>query len=1231
MQRCASMMRSRVAVSNGAAEVPARGVQTAAVTSEHLPRAFGSHSSSCLAPRLLLSLHPIPSLLESRPAPPRGHHGTCQTHIIISQFTTDISRACSRFRASRRARREPDANVRAPLAAHGLVSLFSQSLQAPGSRQQDVDWRTLLATSANHTYTHRRPHLARAISASRRRCYSGIGDWGLGIGDAETMRCVFTPRQNHGPMPAFTGSHGSYVGVAVSRNNSTIIIDSCSSGGFRCAVPHRITGRGRFGPVGASALPSPYQFPLRFLTLAVAVIPHTSSHSGVSQERSHPALSVSTRMGTLDLLPATAYLPPPPPGQALRRRRSLNTIMEDEEESARGSMMEVRRGRDLSPTTADGRPRLSDHFPTPRGHHFMPAPILQSDDSSEAGSISPSLSSAPWTRDSFTTDATEFDDLYDVSSDEEERQRKNFARRHSARQTTKSHRSSTDSGATRTSRTSLPALVIPSPPPQGDPWPGVAALKAMTSPVPPTPPPKVPVSPAIFSYLQSQEVPSCSAPPSLDGSFSSDQMAQLSAPPTPDLGDESEADGNEWGVGVQLEPAAMATLQALSGADGPPQQQTEQVIEVTPVTPQVSPAREMQQSLPPLVTKIHRNDSILLSPEQQRSMNALTRLEIPSPGGFFSALSPGARHTWHLAACTPESAHPPSSTTAEHFYKAPWSSAPVERMVELTGNSETMSDGLPTARPNLAPRGPILSTRPELKHEDSDETITGPNVRSPLDEQIVADEILDGHSPSYVDELNVSAVSTLVRTGLWLTAQSTYLAELINPTEDHDDEVTLLERAASTKRLSQIEHSPPRRTVRFSDIVASSAGVACPLPKLTRQESAYYRAFQHLIARSRHRDTFIHRIPRFEALQAQRISFPAAHTAQLLGKYQLRVAPPSATRRLSSNVARGDEIAPEDPEKLKRDREYEASTQMAAAHWNVMAIKLLNGGRLIAAPVAKRLARLSSRGPKTDGTPRDRARILDLGGQATCDWAWHCATEYPNTKVYTITTKSLRQLSNSNIRGPTNHRQIAVERLVRLPFQDSQFDLISAREVYTILRDQASNGQDEWDACLRECMRILKPGGYLEFSVMDSDIVNAGPLGLAKSVEFGFSLRTLGYDPTPTKRFISRLHAAGFVSIKRAWVFLPMGAAPAAGRVVERERVGVGAHLEGEAAVQGSTDHAASVCGLVGGWAWEKWLHRCAVQTGAKGRVAGVAEVLEEGRACGAGWRTVSGWGRKPW
>jgi SAM-dependent methyltransferase len=864
----------------------------------------------------------------------------------------------------------------------------------------------------------------------------------------------------------------------------------------------------------------------------------------------------------------------------------------------------------------------------------MSAPIPYSSESEDSENDSPAPSSAPWTRNSYSTDATEFDDLYDVSSDEEDR-RKSAMRKNSNRQA-KTDRSE---GTTAGSRAALPTLVIPS---GGDPWPGITTFKAMTSPgslkgmnspnsVPPTPPPKVPMSPAIFQYLQSQEVPSCSAPPSLDGSLTS-ELAHMSAPPTPMLDNGSDCGEENWGSGVQLQPDAMATLQALSGGDEfYEHQHEERVISLQHVSPHDSPVREMQQSLPPLMTNIHRNDSIVLSPEQQRSLNSLTRLEIPSPGGFFSALSPGARHTWHLVAVTPESAHPPSSTTAEHFYKTPWSSAPVEQIVEV---SETMSDGLPTARPNLNNQTSDLTIRPAPRREDSDGTVTGLPA-SPVEEELIADEILGDYEVGYASKLENVAISNLDRTGLWLAAQSSYLSELINPTEDHDDEVTLLQRQASVKSQKEEIESPPRKTVRFSEIVETSViptlGVmACPIPNMSRQESAYYRAFQHFLGRSRYRDTFVHRIPRFEALQAQRVSFPAVHRAQLLGKYQLSVVPMSAKRRMSANVARGDETAPEDPEKLKRDKEYEAMTQMSPATWNVMAIKLINGGRLIAAPVAKRLARLSSMGPKMNGTPRDRARILDLGGQATCDWAWHCASEYPNTKVYTITTKALRQLSNSNIRGPKNHRQVAVDRFVKLPFKDNQFDLISARDIYMILREKAENGEDEWESCLKECMRVLKPGGYLEFSIMDSDIVNAGPLGLAKSVEFGFNLKTLGYDPVPTKLWLSRLKNAGFVNIKRAWVFLPMGAR-AEKKVAARDSMGVEMKLELEAMVTGNTESAASICGVVGGWAWEKWLLRCRVQTvGDEGTLEGIHDIVEEGRACGAGWRTVSGWGRKP-
>jgi SAM-dependent methyltransferase len=905
-------------------------------------------------------------------------------------------------------------------------------------------------------------------------------------------------------------------------------------------------------------------------------------------------------MASLDLLPATTYTPDPSV-QVHRRKRSLNTIIEDDEETTRGFSMveEEPRGRGNS-RNADWFSPMSDHFPTPRGNHFMSAPIVPASPSSaDSESDYSQVSSAPWNRDSFATQATDFGDIYDVSSDEENYQKNNLRAglsRTSSKRSTASKRLSTSSV---NSRNSLPTLVIPA-----TQW--SAPSFKYNSPIPPTPPPKVPMSPAVFQYLSAQEVLSTSATPSLDGSLSSEQLAAMSAPPTPNMGNEENENADNWG-GVQLQPGAMATLQALSG-DDLFEQQTEQVIEIS----QMSPTTEMQQSPPPLVTSIRRHDSVVLSPDQQRSLNSLSRLEIPSPGGFFSALSPGTRHTWHMVPFEAESAVPPSSTTAEHFYKTPWTSEPIERILEA---SEVMSDGCPTARPTFM-------------HHDSDETITGAASPS-TEEDIVATEILADYDATYIRTLRDAGSENLDRTSTWLSAQTSYLSSLINPPEDRDDETALEKRnAEATEQIEEKSASPVKKTVRFS-AVPEVKTFSCPLPKLVRQESAYYRSFHNSVNRSRYRDIYIHRLPRFEAVQTQRVAFPAAHRNQLLGKYQLSVVPMSEKKkRESANVARGDETIPEDLERLQQDKEYEAMEQMRAATWNVLAAKMMNGGRLIAAPVAKRLARLSKMSPNANGT---RARILDLGGQATCDWAWHCATEYPNTKVYTITTKAIRQLSNSNIRGPKNHRQVAVEKLTKLPFADNHFDVISARNLYSILKIASENGEDEYDSCLKECMRCLKPGGYLEFSLLDSDIVNAGSQGQAKSVEFGFNLKTRGYDPSPTKTWLGRLNKAGFVNTKRAWVFLPMGA-PLLTTPVSRDSMGVEIPLELEAMVTGSTDAAASVTGLVGSWAWEKWMLKLQMENGTaeENLLEGVYNIVEEGRKCGAGWRTLNGWARKP-
>ncbi|KAI8956365.1 methyltransferase domain-containing protein [Xylaria longipes] len=907
----------------------------------------------------------------------------------------------------------------------------------------------------------------------------------------------------------------------------------------------------------------------------------------------------------------------------------------------------------------------SDDFPTPRGFHYMSAPILPDSPSTASfdESSSPSSSSNPWNRTSISTDVTEFDDIYDVSDDEETRRKTastSLQRRHDNSRTAPMKHSRTESSP---SHRGLPPLVIPA---QRDPnpenWSARSNLRKFTSPIPPTPLAKVEMSPAVISYLQSQQaqvVPTISAPPSLDGSFTSDQMAAMSAPVTPVMASDDKIPLGDWS-GVQLQPAALETLQALSGSeDTDDEYQSEQVIEFSE-----DRVPEMTQQSRQLFTTTSR-PLLRLATGLQPPVNGLTSLEIPSPGGFFSGLSPRARHTWHLPSITPEDIAPPTSTTAEQFYRLPWvattssaPSVPVEHVVEVRG---TMSDGMPTARPI------IIEQIVESGHSFPEDPLTARRIeqRSPImsptaavdpmspNEDLVATEIVTVYDPEYAKKQQAVALSNLDRTELWLMAQKAYLQgvhveeEVQSSSESEQQTIEIHIEDETKEPEAEVDESPvtqKKKAVRFSE-VAMLTNIPRTLPSaFARKESAYYRAFQDYIIRSRPQDTFVHRLPRFEALQAQRISLREAHRNQLLGKYQLSVVPQSAKKRMSANVVRGDDVIVDDPERLKREKEDEAFAQMATANWHVSATKALNGGKLFSAPIAEQLVRLSR-----IGGAQDRTRILDLGGQATCEWAWHCAIAYPNTKVYSVTTKAIRQLSNCNIRGPPNHRQVAVERLAKLPFPDAHFDLVSARELHSIIKFIGENGTDEWEGCLSEVMRVLKPGGYLDFSVIDSDIMNAGPLALAKSVEFGFSLKTLGYDPNPTRLFLGRLGRAGFEEVRRAWMCLPMGHTklPAGEKPlpVVRDSNGVDRSFEVKAILQGSTEGAAGIAGLAGGWAWERWLLRCEMEKVAgEGRLwldaaevreagkclEGVHDVVEEGRSCGAGYRMLNGFARKP-
>ncbi|EHA58003.1 verprolin [Pyricularia oryzae 70-15] len=997
------------------------------------------------------------------------------------------------------------------------------------------------------------------------------------------------------------------------------------------------------------------------------------------------------------MLSSSTYQQPPSPSHGRRGGRHLNTIMEEEHEETSPIVRQKRsvhnqnisgnRGQNMKIQAWLGP--IGDHFPTPRGVNFMVAPNLPSSPSSasaEESSTPTSSSSHSYDdvfnrRDSAMTDATVFDDLYDVSDEEIERQGSLRSTESLVRRKSSRRKSITRPSSANSTRKSLPKLVIPGSQPFAKPE---QPKMRKASPINPTPTSILQMSPAIISYMQAQQavaIPTISAPPSLDGSsldgsLTSDQMAQLSAPPTPVIGGQDEPN-NDWS-GVHLQPGALATLASISGNSsdaGELHGEPDQPIEVPESPQEMSEMRQLQQSSRFLINL--RRASAPQSPAGA-SLAGLTRLDIPSPGGFFSDLSPRSRHTWTWpVAQEPEEAAPPTSTTAEQFYKAPWntdrtpparalhmaagdfSDSPVEQVVEMPFKGP-VEDDLPTAV--RIQQTPVTAVRITESGTDTSVTLNNEETAySPVK------EVLEQFYPKE-EEPGLSQVD---RTERWLMAQRAYLkpidsipevdgeeqeeqisddksdAEEIKPAVPRKDTIYIKKikavAAAKQDEAKDEDTAPQKKTVRFSEFVKSSA-IPKSLPsKLARQESAYYRAFTDYTVRAQQKDAFISRMPRFEALQAQRVSLSESHRNQLLGKYQLSVVPLSAKKRMSTNVVRGDDVVTVDPEKLRADMESEAMAQSSTAVWNVAATKMLNGGRLIAAPVHKRLARLS-RMQGTNGA--DRARILDLGGQTTCDWAWHAALQYPNTKIYTVTTKSARQLSNCNVRGPPNHRQVAVERLTRLPFANDHFDLISARELHSMLRRDGENGEDEWESCLRECMRVLKPGGFLEFSIMDAEIVNAGPLGNAKAVEFSFALKRLGYDPNPSQMFLGRLSRAGFKDARRAWTCMPMGPKPAAAVPVARDSAGFPVPtLQMEAFVSGSSDDVAAVTGIAASWSWERWLLRAEVESasgdlrlcdivdgpGVTGKsLEGVHAVIEEGRQAGSCWRVLRGYARKP-
>ncbi len=671
---------------------------------------------------------------------------------------------------------------------------------------------------------------------------------------------------------------------------------------------------------------------------------------------------------------------------------------------------------------------------------------------------------------------------------------------------------------------------------------------------------------------------------------------------------------------------------------------------------------------------------------------SFTQLSIPSPGGFFSSLKGNARHTWCFDRGSRTNSVP-TSAIAENFYFN-WDTLDVKDAVKETViavDDTNTTEGPPTARQHSF-NSAITGKQERRKSTSSQETddLYGADLEPKPEAFPIPSPDSVQYEQAYEEELKQASEAHLDRTSSWLAAQTSYLSALreSNPVNDPVDYLPSPHPELQEDKLERSDtiDSNIRKTVRFLEEARSATSLVPPPTLLTTislskemnasspksgqtspdsatsaKEAIFHSAFSHILSNASQKhhkcDTLVHAAARLEAVRSSRLALPTTHIDSLLGQHWLQPPQrPKYSGPFNSNP-RATGIFERNPEALMYEAIEREQFALRALHhgtWEIDALRSLYFGRLLASDAA--CQRLNSKATLPLSEPAcigaKRLRILDLGGTATGNWGWHAAHQWPNVKVYTVITKeqSVAQRPHGVPRptGPENHRTVSVPHLWQLPFKSNHFDVVSARALHMLLRAEPVPGVkeiNEWDLALREVMRVLKPGGHLDFLVMDAGVAKPGTRGEALSVEFGYELKKRGYEREAARRWLPKLKQQGFVGCQRAWMFLPAGrkdehpeieflAAPRPVSEVSTISKIVKQYMNVEA-VQGpvgSTKEVADVTGLLGARMWEEWILKVRMESGReKGRLLeGIDECLEEGKEMGSGWKCVVGWCRKP-
>ncbi|KAK5009360.1 hypothetical protein LTR28_001428 [Elasticomyces elasticus] len=237
----------------------------------------------------------------------------------------------------------------------------------------------------------------------------------------------------------------------------------------------------------------------------------------------------------------------------------------------------------------------------------------------------------------------------------------------------------------------------------------------------------------------------------------------------------------------------------------------------------------------------------------------------------------------------------------------------------------------------------------------------------------------------------------------------------------------------------------------------------------------------------------------------------------------------------------------------------EASTECYTSMANLrfgalMTSKWLSFGRILFSP-----AHLEMKNPAED-------RILVLDGLGK-DWSHYCALSYPSATVYNLGPTSAPS-DPTSARADASWQPLPNHRHIHHAAPHAPFPFPRGFFAAVVFRFPRAASDAAYHACIFECKRVLRPGGYLEISALDLDLMNMGNRArkAVRALKVGMQQRDRDVSLRNVGDVMMRLVGRrGFEGVQRCVVGVP-----AAGRIpTSQDFSSIGSSAAAEAAVRG--------------------------------------------------------------